>query len=139
MTREIIPATDKEAKLIDNKIDAFNKSIMSPDMEENIIRKNYVIKDANQVIAGINAVIYHQSLYVDVLFVTPEYRGQDLGSELLNKVELEARAMGSTLSHLATFDFQAKDFYLKSGYEIFGILDGCPKAGYKSYYLKKKL
>ncbi len=79
MTREIIPATDKEAKLIDDKIDAFNKSIMSPDMEENIIRKNYVIKDCNKVIAGINAIIYYQALYVDVLFVTPEYRGQDLG------------------------------------------------------------
>ena len=137
MTRGIIPATDEEVKLIDDKIDAFNKSIMSPDMEENIIRKNYVIKDANQVIAGINATIYHNSLYVDVLFVTSEYRGQDLGSELLNKVETEAKEIGATLSHLATFE--AKDFYLKHGYEIFGILDGCPKEGHKSYYLKKKL
>ena len=139
MTREIIPATEEEAKLIDDKIVAFNKSIMSPDMEENIIKKNYVIKDDTQVIAGINAVIYHQALYVDVLFVTPEYRGQDLGSKLLNKVETEAKAIGATLAHLATFDFQAKDFYLKAGYEIFGILDGCPKAGHKSYYLKKNL
>lgn len=139
MTKEIIPATDEEVKLIDDKIDAFNKSIMSPDMEENIIKKNYVIKDANQVIAGINAVIYHNSLYVDVIFVTSEYRGQDLGSELLSKVETEAKEIGATLSHLATFDFQAKDFYLKHGYEIFGILDGCPKEGHKSYYLKKKL
>jgi GNAT superfamily N-acetyltransferase len=139
MTREIIAATDEEAKLIDNNIVAFNKSIMSPDIEENIIKKNYVIKDANQVIAGINAIIYHNSLYVDVLFVASEYRGQDLGSKLLNKVEVEAKAMGSTLSHLATFDFQAKDFYLKAGYEIFGILDGCPKESHKSYYLKKKL
>ena len=124
MTREIIPATEEEAKLIDDNIVAFNKSKVSPAQAENIITKNYVIKDNSKVIAGINAIIYHQALYVDVLFVTPEYRGQDLGSELLNKVELEARAMGSTLSHLATFDFQAKDFYLKSGYEIFGILDG---------------
>ncbi len=139
MTREIIPATEKEAKLIDDKIDAFNKSIMSPDMEENIIKKNYVIKDANQVIAGITAIIYHNSLYVDVLFVDEEYRGQDLGSELLSKVETEAKEIGAMLSHLATFDFQAKDFYLKAGYEIFGILDGCPKVGHKSYYLKKKL
>ena len=139
MTREIIPATEEEAKLIDDKIVAFNKSIMSPDMEENIIKKNYVIKEANQVIAGINAIIYHNSLYVDILFVEEQYRGQDLGSELLNKVEAEAKAIGVTLVHLATFDFQAKDFYLKAGYEVFGILEGCPKAGHKSYYLKKEL
>ena len=139
MTREIIPATDEEVKLIDDKIDAFNKSIMSPDMEENIIRKNYVIKDANQVIAGINTIIYYQALYVDVLFVTSEHRGQDLGSELLNKVENEAKVIGATLAHLDTFDFQAKDFYIKHGYEVFGILEDSPKAGHKRYYLKKEL
>ncbi len=139
MNREIIPATDEEAKLTDDKIVAFNKSIMSPNMEENIIRKNYVIKDANQIIAGINAIIYYNSLYVDVLFVASEYRGQDLGSKLLNKVETDAKAMGSKLSHLSTFDFQAKDFYIKAGYEIFGILNDCPKIGHKSYYLKKEL
>lgn len=139
MTREITPATEEEAKLIDDNIVAFNKSKVSPAQAETIITKNYVIKDNSKVIAGINAIIYHQALYVDVLFVTPEYRGQDLGSQLLNKVENEAKAIGATLAHLATFDFQAKDFYLKHGYEIFGILDGCPKVGHKSYYLKKKL
>ena len=139
MTREITPATEEEAKLIDDNIVAFNKSKVSPSQAETIIRKNYVIKDNSKVIAGITAIIYHQALYVDVLFVTPEYRGQDLGSQLLNKVENEAKAIGATLAHLATFDFQAKDFYLKHGYEIFGILDGCPKVGHKSYYLKKKL
>ncbi|PPE03578.1 hypothetical protein HCUR_00960 [Holospora curviuscula] len=25
-----------------------------------------------------------------------------------------------------TFDFQVKDFYLKQGYEIFGVLEDCP-------------
>jgi len=32
----------------------------------------------------------------------------------------------------------SKDFYLKHGYEIFGVLDNCPK-GHKRYYLKKTL
>ena len=38
---------------------------------------------------------------------------------LLNKVESEAKAIGATLAHLDTFDFQAKDFYIKHGYEVF--------------------
>ena len=42
------------------------------------------------------------------------------------------------LIHLDTCDFQSKDFYLKQGYEIFGVLDNCPK-GHKRYYLKKML
>ncbi len=139
MIREIIPATGEEAKLIDDNIVAFNKSKVSPAQVETIITKNYVIKDGNNVIAGINAIIYHQALYIDVLFVTSEHRGQDLGSRLLKKIENEAEAIGATLSHLDTFDFQAKDFYVKHGYEVFGILENSPKTGHKRYYLKKKL
>ena len=45
-----------------------------------------------------------------------------------NYEEEEAKAMGATLVHLDTFDWQAKDFYLKHGYEIFGVLDDCPPA-----------
>lgn len=40
------------------------------------------------------------------------------------------------LIHLDTFDFQAKDFYMKHEYEIFGILDDCP-IEHKRYYMKK--
>ena len=139
MTREITPATDEEALLINDKIVAFNNSKVPFSQEQEPIIQNYVIKDGSKVIAGINAMIYHWGiLYVDMLFVDEEYRGQDLGSQLLNKVELEAKAIGATLVHLDTFDFQAKDFYLKAGYEIFGVLDDCPK-GHQRYYLSKKL
>ena len=46
------------------------------------------------------------------------------------------REKGCHLIHLDTFDFQAKDFYIKHGYEVFGVLDECPKK-HKRYYLKK--
>ena len=72
------------------------------------------------------------------LFVDKNHRRKDLGSKLLQHVENEARDFGATLSHLDTFDFQAKDFYLKHGYEIFGTLEDCPP-GHERYYLKKKL
>lgn len=32
---------------------------------------------------------------------------------------------------------QAKDFYMKHGYELFGTLEDCPE-GHCRYYLKKK-
>ncbi|WP_423236642.1 hypothetical protein [Clostridium chromiireducens] len=38
--------------------------------------------------------------------------------------------------HLA--HLQAKDFYLKNGYEVFGELDNVP-LGHKRYYMKKIL
>jgi ADP-ribose pyrophosphatase YjhB (NUDIX family) len=39
---------------------------------------------------------------------------------------------------LDTFDFQAKDFYLKHGYDIFGVLGNCPP-GHERYYMRKNL
>jgi hypothetical protein len=41
-------------------------------------------------------------------------------------------------AHLDTFDFQAEAFYLKGGYEMFGILDDCPP-GHKRFFLRKTL
>ncbi len=42
------------------------------------------------------------------------------------------------LVHTDIYEFQAKDFHLKHGYEIFGVLDDCPP-GHKRYYMKKVL
>ncbi len=101
--------------------------------------KNYVIKENDLIIAGINSCIYNWGiLYIDVLFVDEQHRGNNLGSSLLAHVEADARQMGAHLVHLDTFDFQAKDFYLKHGYVVFGTLDNCPE-GHKRYYLSKRL
>ena len=138
MTRETVSANQDEVKLIDDRIIAFNNSKIPSMQGLEPLSINYV-KEDEKIIAGINAVIYPGGvLYMDVLFVDEEYRGQDLGTHLLNKVEMQAKEIGATLVHLATFDFQAKDFYLKMGYKVFGVLENSPK-GHKCYYLKKDL
>lgn len=139
LNMDILPATKEEAELIDDKLGAFNRSQVPATQEPTLVYKNYIIKDKGEIVAGIKSDIYHWGiLYVEVLFVEEKYRGQRLGSTLLQKVESEAKAMGATLVHLDTFDFQSKDFYLKHGYEIFGILEDCPK-GHNRYYMKKVL
>ena len=60
------------------------------------------------------------------------------GSILLKEVEKIAKEKGCYLIHLDTFDFQAKDFYVKHGYEVFGVLDNCPP-GHKRYFMKKDI
>lgn len=138
-SRVIVPASADEAEFIDDKIVAFNKKAVPFTQEQTPIFKNYIFKENGRVIAGINAFIYHWGvLYIDVIFVDEEFRGQKLGAKLLDQVEEEARLMGASLSHLDTFDFQAKDFYLKQGYEIFGELNDCPP-GHTRFYLKKIL
>lgn len=135
----ITEATPDEVEFIDNQIVEFNKSQVPFTQKQTPIFKNYVIKENDLVVAGINALIYHWGiLYIDVLFVNENYRCKNLGSQLLKRVEGDAKEMGATLSHLDTFDFQARDFYLKQGYEVFGILDDCPK-DHKRYFMKKVL
>lgn len=75
---------------------------------------------------------------IDIIWVDEQYRGQGLGSILLGDVEREAMEKGCHLVQLDTFDFQAKGFYEKNGYSVFGILEDCPK-GHIRYYLKKTL
>ena len=77
-------------------------------------------------------------IYLDILWVDERYRKSGLGSQLLKNLEEIAREEECTLIHLDTFDFQAKDFYIRHGYELFGTLEDCPE-GHCRYYLKKKL
>lgn len=137
MTYKVTPANEAEANFLDDQIIAFNRTKV--DKGQPITRRNYVIKNDQKIIAGITTVIYHFCLYVDVLFVDEQYRASGLGSKLLLKAEQDAKEMGITLIHLDTFDFQAKDFYIKHGFQVFGVLEDCPAAGHKRYYMKKKL
>jgi GNAT superfamily N-acetyltransferase len=66
-------------------------------------------------------------LWVNSLWVDESYRSMDFGSKLLRFVEKKAASIGATLVHLDTYGWQGKDFYLKQGYEIFGVLDNCPQ------------
>lgn len=135
----IISATPKEAEYISDKVAEFNNSRIPFTHGQTRLFKNYVVKEKNNIIAGINACIYYWGLlYIDFLFVDEKHRGKNLGSQLLEYVENEAISLGAYLSHLDTFDFQAKDFYLKHGYEIFGILEDCPP-NHCRYYFKKVL
>ncbi len=136
---ELCKSTKEEQEFLDHSLGDFNTEQVPSTQTHHTIPLNYCFKEKGAVIAGINAELYHwKILYVGILFVDKAHRYQNLGSHLLEKVEAEAKDIGARLSHLDTFDFQAKDFYLKHGYEIFGVLDDCPE-GHKRYYLKKVL
>ena len=133
-------STREEYEMVDNGIIEYNLSKVPFTQEPYFISINRVIKglDGN-IIAGINSMLYcWNCLYIDVLWVKEEFRKQGHGSLLLNEVEKIAKEKGCNLIHLDTFDFQGKDFYIKHGYEIFGVLDNCP-IEHKRYYMKKNI
>ncbi len=131
---------DDDDDYICDKLVEYNLSQVPANQEilfENI-NKKFVDKNGN-IIAGCIARMYcWHVLYIDILWVDDNYRNKGLGSKLLRYIENIAQQKDCHLVHLDTFDFQAKDFYLKHGYEIFGILEDCPK-NHCRYYLQKKL
>ncbi|WP_395946993.1 GNAT family N-acetyltransferase [Caedibacter taeniospiralis] len=131
------PSTQTETTWISHCLYEFNKAILNT-TEVADTEINYVIKNGDCIVAGIDAVIALKVLCVNSLWVDESYRNLDFGSKLLNATERKAKSMGAILSHLDTYGWQAKDFYIKQGYEIFGVLDDCPK-GHKRYYMKKVL
>ena len=139
MSNYIIRASnEEESELIVDKIVEYNLSKVPIIQESSFIWINRVIVDTyGDIIAGINSKMYcWNCLYIDVLWVKEEYRKEGLGSKILNEIEKVAKDKGCYLIHLDTFDFQAKDFYIKHGYDIFGILDECPQR-HKRYFMKK--
>lgn len=133
-------STREEWALVDDGIVEYNSSKVPFTQEPSFIPINRVIKGVNgEVFAGIISLLYcWKCLHVDILWVKEEYRKEGYGSILLNEVEKIAKEKGCNLIDLDTFDFQAKDFYLKHGYEVFGVLDDCPME-HKRYYMKKNI
>lgn len=118
-------SNEEESELIVDKIVEYNLSKVPIIQESSFIWINRVIVDTyGDIIVGINSKMYcWNCLYIDVLWVKEEYRKEGLGSKILNEIEKVAKDKGCYLIHLDTFDFQAKDFYIKHGYDLFGILD----------------
>lgn len=136
----IVKFSKAEALQVDAALIRFNANAIPFTQEEPFIRLSYGVRgEDGRVVAGINAVLYCWGvLYIDAVWVDEASRHQGLGTELLDRMEVEAKKIGCTLTHLDTFDFQAQAFYERNGYELFGTLDDCP-AGHQRLFLKKRL
>jgi GNAT superfamily N-acetyltransferase len=133
-------STTEDSDYVDDKLVAFNKASVPFQQSEDWISLSHVLKnDSGQVIAGVNATLYcWKIMYVDVLYVDDAYRGKGYGKLLIEEAERKAKRLGGYLSHLDTFDWQAKGFYELMGYTVFGTLADCPR-GHSRYYMKKQL
>lgn len=135
----ITDSTKEEEDLIWKGIIEYNSSVISLKQNVPFIPVNKVLKDINgNVIGGINSILYYcwNTMYIDMLWVAEKCRKNGHGSKLLNYIERLAQEEGCTLIHLETMDFQAKDFYTKNGYDVFGELDNVPNS-HKRYYMRK--
>jgi GNAT superfamily N-acetyltransferase len=98
----------------------------------------HVLDDAGKAVGG---AVGHGSfdwVFVELLFIPESLRGQGIGTRLMRRIEKFARERALVGIWLDTFSFQARPFYEKLGYSVFGTLEGHP-AGGSRHFMSKRL
>lgn len=132
---------DPEFKMfIQNKIKQFNResSDAFKELTEEKIKPFHVsVEDSNEMlVGGLTGRVIWDWLEVDYFWLSPEVRGKGIGEDILKKAEKEAVLLGVTKILLTTFEFQARSFYEKYGYEVVGEVKDYPPG--TTYYTMVK-
>lgn len=80
------------------------------------------IRHSNNIIGGISGNIFNKYIRVGFAWIDENYRNKKLGTKLFKELEKFAKSKNCTFIQLATFDFQARPFYEKIGFECLGII-----------------
>lgn len=112
-----------------------------PDMLEKLEPRDYYLtrKEDDRLIALLHGQQVLENIHIKALVVDKEYQKQGLGASLLEELEEKAAEEGATSITLSTKSYQAKDFYLKQGYEIYASLADVPQKCISKYHFIKRL
>jgi len=89
-----------------------------------------------EMVAGAFAEVYWQSMHIAVLWVDESLRGAGIGTELMHRIEAQAREWQCRFAWTTTFSWQAREFYERLGYRVAGQLDDHPP-GHTFYTMRK--
>lgn len=128
--------TNEDREAILAPLRAYNTSQAGPGNSEMFAL--LVRGENDEILGGLYARILYQWLFIELLSVPDEARGQGLGSKLMQMAEDLAREKGCVGAWLDTFDFQAPDFYKKLGYSELGQIVDYPP-GHKRFFFQKRL
>jgi GNAT superfamily N-acetyltransferase len=117
-------------------IDAFNVAKAGPYGEQTLA---LVIRDeTGEITGGLWGEAFYDWFFVKLLIVPAALRGTGTGAKLLAEAERVAIARGCAGIWLDTFEFQARGFYEKQGYTLFGTLPDHPR-GMSRFFMQKRL
>lgn len=97
-----------------------------------------VRNDQGEILGGLYGRFFYQWLFIELLSVPEQARGEGMGSKLMNMAEELAREKECLGIWLDTFDFQAPEFYKKLGYSELGQIVDYPP-GHKRFFFQKRL
>jgi len=94
--------------------------------------------ETGTVVGGLLGHTLFRWMYIAKLWVDESHRGDGSGSRLMDAADALARERASIGMFVDTFEYQARPFYERHGFTVFGTLEGYPP-GYRQYYLAKRL
>jgi GNAT superfamily N-acetyltransferase len=130
----------RDMDILSQGIIDYNQSEI-PDLEANEAEVKFFVfakNDTGQIIGGIRAACFWNTLHLELLWMSEECRGSGIGKRLISSAENFAIANACEQALVETTSWQAKPFYEKNGYELIATLNNRPK-GHSSHYLTKKL
>ncbi len=134
LSKENFPLPE-DNQFIYNSLQNFNVS----QLKEKPDHFSIFLKDhQNKINGGILVSVYSDAIYVNGLWVDQLLRNKGYGQKLLGMAEEEAKKRGKKYCKVDTYDFQAKDFYVKQGYNIIGEIKDY-LLGHSRIYLRKKI
>ena len=133
------PSQD-DLKALSVGIGSFNKDYLPDEVGfEKDTKFAVIARDENgKVLGGIRANAFWNYCTIELLWLAKETRGLGLGRNLMAAAEKFAKDKGFGYMRTETLSFQAKPFYEKLGYKVFGELPDYPK-GHTTYCLVKEL
>ena len=140
MKYEIIPLTEEEEALIEQKINAYADTMAPPEphtAEEQLVFK--VEGDEGNIIGGcvVNIHAWGRAVLAQ-LWVDGRYRRHGIGSILIRAAENAAREKGCYYLCLATVDYMARPLYEKHGFRVFTVNRDIPR-GHEGWSMSKRL
>ena len=99
----------------------------------------FVLIEDGEIIGGITGKMNFNRCHVGGLGIEKASRSGGYGALLMEKIEEAAIQIGATIMTVSTQDFQARDFYERLGYTVFGVLEDCPFEGTTKFYMYKRV
>ncbi len=127
---------EKYDSILLNHLEKFDNENDIHDVQEKDFM--FVALDDNKFAGGVHGSVTEDSMYIGWLVVDEAYRGNEIGKNLMYKIEAKAKELDVYSINLGTVEFQAQEFYSKLGYKIVFIKEDDPR-GYKSYSMIKKI
>ena len=127
---------DGMIKALTDKLMDFNKVGSGRPLDYRSLTIFVTHPDTDELLGGLYGGTAYSYLHIELLYLPEDLRGAGLGRRLMAQAEEEAIQRSCSGVWLDTFSFQARGFYERLGYTVFGTFEDYPP-GHSRFFLRK--